>query len=218
MEPSQNSGGADVGDVVLGALGPPCASFSKIPSSGEVTRIQASPADKIVRPLSAAVCVELCCGSAKLTLALYKSGMDAQAVDHRRNCHNSVSPTIKLDITVDADWLDLCILLSHASYIHVGPPCGTASRAREIPISAAKKRLGVPQPVRSSAHVRGLPTLTGMNKVRTEAANVDYDRIIEACLLAHSRGAYFSVENPRRSYLWEFPEMTRLASPQCACL
>ena len=44
-------------------------------------------------------------------------------------------------------------------YIHLGMPCGTASRARERPVATSKVLQGAPQPppLRSADHPLGLP-------------------------------------------------------------
>ena len=53
-------------------------------------------------------------------------------------------------------------------YVHMGPPCGTASRAREI--RASRSSHG-PPPLRSTQFPEGLPRLTGPNKTRVDQAN-----------------------------------------------
>ena len=54
--------------------------------------------------------------------------------------------------------------------VHLGPPCGTSSRARDI-----RRHSGPdPKPLRSRMHPDGLPSLTGTDLQRVLSANVLY--------------------------------------------
>ena len=121
-----------------------------------------TPASAITSPstdqqLSSFFCVEVFAGSGRLTAELKSSGFrDSVGVDHVVPKH-IVSPIVKLDLlgagfcTVLFDMIDspFCV------YVHLAPPCGTASRAREIP------GRHMPQPARSEIHPDGLPALQG---------------------------------------------------------
>ena len=71
------------------------------------------------------------------------------------------------------------IAQGRVEYVHMGPPCGTASRAREKRVPKWLRDRGAPdpQPLRSNHWPRGLPALANrpvdLAKVRT--ANAIYD-------------------------------------------
>ena len=96
---------------------------------------------------------------------------------------------------------------------HMGPPCGTASRAREIPLTKAQIRDGcyAPKPLRDAQHVRGFPWLTGLELVKVEKANAIYDYCLCYALKCLGLGLYFSIENPRGSWLWSLEGYVKLA-------
>ena len=84
-------------------------------------------------------------------------------------------------------------------YIHLAPPCGTASRAREI----FRHGESLPPPTRSDACPDGLPSLSGDLKLRVDKANTLYaaaGRIFAHCI---RQGKMVSCENPGRSYFWD---------------
>ena len=109
-------------------------------------------------------------GSAGLTASLRALGLrQSFGVDH--HIPKAVrGPVLTLDLTVQTnvdilfEWLRSPMLV----YVHMGPPCGTASRAREIRMS---KTSHGPPPLRSMQYPDGLPHLTGLNKTRVGQAN-----------------------------------------------
>ena len=100
--------------------------------------------------------------------------------------------------------------------VHIAPPCGTASRAREIPLGHGRG----PRPLRSELWPLGLPGLTEADQARVDSANAIYVRAANFCLWLREQAAkhgllsHFCVENPLRSYMWLIPEFVRL-KPQC---
>ena len=100
--------------------------------------------------------------------------------------------------------------------MHIAPPCGTASRAREIPLSRGRG----PQPLRNDLWPLGLPGLNKADQARVDSANAIYVRAANFCLwlreqaAQHGLPSHFCVENPLRSYMWMIPEFVRL-KPQC---
>ena len=128
-------------------------------------------------------------------------------IDHRLNRNRLKSAAVKLDLT--ESWVQAMILDEIASGrvdgVHLGPPCGTSSKARNIPIKKKLKRQGVPspKPLRSSRRPDGLPNLKGVNKERVASANLLYSfcrSVIEAC---ERYNVLFTVENPTNSFMWE---------------
>ena len=86
----------------------------------------------------------------------------------------------------------------HVEVIMAAVPCGTSSRALEIPIK------GGPTPMRSEEFPRGLPGLNAVQQLRVSKANDIYDNV--AVIFDHmiSIGGLCGVENPWRSWLWSF--------------
>ena len=173
--------------------------------------------------------IELCGGSARLTRALRWEGAEAVSVDWHRNRSKPVSLSIMLDITA-AESQEIIIKVASSGrlvFLHVGPPCGTASRSREIPISAKRKAEGLfePQPLRSDTFPEGLPTLAGTDKLKVDQANLIYEFTGRICALCHEKGILWSVENPLNSIMWltkwlvsllSLPGILRSKFPNCA--
>ena len=89
---------------------------------------------------------------------------------------------------------------------HWAPECKLFSRARGRPIKLRNGRtIAGPQPVRDANHVMGYPWLSSEMKARVRQSN-------QMVLRALRRGkedrrgkkCYWSVEHPRRSWMWEF--------------
>jgi hypothetical protein len=158
--------------------------------------------------------LELCAGSAGLTAQLRRYGFESTAVDHKHNRHKSLAPVVQLDLSLDSSQVIIreVIRSGRLVYIHVAPPCGTATKARERPVPQKLRHMGAPnpQPLRSGSHPEGLPGLCGLDRSKVEQANKLYKFVAELrreCLLRHIG---FSVENPASSYLWELPEFRAL--------
>ena len=98
----------------------------------------------------AAVALELFCGPAGLSHACHAVGFRVVPVDWKGNKHASKVPITKLDLSKEADQLHIWHMLP-VKYVHMGPPCGTYSRAREnrIPKWALARNAPNPQPLRS---------------------------------------------------------------------
>ncbi len=77
---------------------------------------------------------EVCCGGARLSQALIGVGLDATAIDHRYNSDSPKCRYLWSNLTKQQDQKALVRLLfeKDAAYVHFAPPCGTASRARDI--------------------------------------------------------------------------------------
>jgi hypothetical protein len=163
--------------------------------------------------------IEICCGHAGLTAALVDVGFQGIGIDWKGNKHHPVIPILQLDLTDPADQEQLMHLLAthNVKYVHMGPPCGTYTRARDKPISAHLLKAGCPnpQPLRSEQYPAGLPNLHNEGKeidlVKVEKANVLTDmcaRISDWCI---DKGVAFTIENPTNSHIWGMPSMKVLA-------
>lgn len=126
------------------------------------------------------------------------------AIDH--NVTKPVFPITQLDLCTTSGQAILWDLL-HApalAGIHLGIPCGTASRARERKIPQELRRAGVPQPppLRSAVHPLGIHGLSDLNKLKVQAANDLYRLCAEVIAFCMAKNIVVSVENPRNSHLW----------------
>ena len=150
--------------------------------------------------------VELCCGSANLCKAFAKKSVSSLGIDHRYNKSKPVTPYVELDLSTVQGQTAVETLLQEnlPNVVHAGPPCGTASRARERAISPALLRQGAPypRPLRSELCPRGLPHITGIDLAKVIAANAIYDFVLKIFLARHAKGEYFSLENPETSLFW----------------
>ena len=194
--------------------------FEEIPSAIPVQKLEdlATPSgDKSnLKPISCAVVIELCAGSAGLTAAIRSEGLDGLAVDSARNIHRPKAPIIRADLSSESGQRLILDIVEKAEivHIHAGPPCGTSTKSREIPISKALRAAGAPQPkpLRSAEWPWGLPSLQGINRARVETANRIYLFVIKCVLIVFHKGGTFSIENPWRSWFWALPPVQSLLS------
>ena len=157
-------------------------------------------------PISSAVTLELCAGSAGLTCQLRARGMDGLGVDWVRNPQRPKAPIVKV-ILASPEGQDIIMDVlqqANVAYVHIAVPCGTATRARDkpLPTHLLAKGFKSPPPLRSAEFPWGLPTLQGIQKQRVIAANSIYRfaaRVIKFC---HAHGILWSLENPKTSYFW----------------
>jgi hypothetical protein len=142
--------------------------------------------------------VEICCGHAQLSRVFADRGWKVIAVDYEDNKLEPLVEVTSRDLRDRKDLQSVLRLLDDADYVHLAPPCGTFSRAREIPVS------GGPLPLRDTLRPAGLPGLTQAERARVDAAN----RVAKACLKIIQRclnkGIYFTVENPANSLIWKY--------------
>jgi len=118
--------------------------------------------------------LEVCCDTARLSRAFLDRGSVAVGVDQATNRHDTEGPTVTADRTTQEGTGLVQWLIEHSPNLQLvwcGLPCGTCSRAREIP------RPGLPLPLRSNAEPRGVTsrTLTQEKQCKFDAANAVYD-------------------------------------------
>ena len=149
---------------------------------------------------------EVFAGSARLSLAASKAGFQVLAVDHQHNRHKPCLPLLMLDLSQPSaqDHLFRLWEQSAPSFVHIGIPCGTSSRARERPLPATMCQAGAPQPqpLRSQTHPFGLPTLQGRDLYKVQKANALARFCIRLIYKAWETGTPFVVENPARAHTW----------------
>ena len=203
------SGAQDSNKRPLVPLGP----SGDIPpiSSGGILKLSKA---ELTSNVSEWLCIELCAGSAGLSSALRECGFRVLPVDHNGNRHATKVKCLILDLTSPSADKILTDLLQSGQvlFVHFGPPCGTASRARERPIPASQVAQGAPQPVplRSAKFPRGLSNLRPNDRAKVTAANIIYDLCLRIVLMCISLGVLFSVENPSNSWLWSIQGWTDL--------
>ena len=150
--------------------------------------------------------LEICAGSGGLSFALWKQGLNATGVDWQNNRHASRIPLLTRDLTDPDQQAEVKKLNKKSDYTHMAPPCGTASRARDIKISKVDKAKGAPEaiPLRNEANPWGIPDLSSHNQMKVDKANAIYlfcISIIEWCCSATPL-IPFTLENPSSSWIW----------------
>ena len=121
-----------------------------------------------------AVFVELCAGSAILSSEASKRGFQTFAIDHEMNRFTPKSKIFVLDLSKDSSQHLLSDMYRQMrpQWTHMGLPCGTASRAREKPVSVHGAPR--PRPLRDQNNLLGLDNLTASEQSRVDGANRVY--------------------------------------------
>ena len=179
------------------------------------------PSDSSLEP-SGPFCVDFCCGCANLSLHLGEVGIQAFPIDWSGNRFQTKVPFTSVDLIVPSGQARIwkLFLSPLLSYVHMFPPCGRASRAREKPIPAAMRARGFPnpQPLRSEVFPLGLPNLAKdfPNQVaRVRSANVLYQLCSEVATFCSHRGVPWTLENPSSSIFWFIPSVESLLELPC---
>ena len=132
--------------------------------------------------------LELCAGSAMLSKCFYEQGFTVMPIDHQQNRFHPLAKICNLSLTLESSWKYLHWLVATFTvmFCHAAPPCGTCSRARELP--------GGPPPLRNEAHPWGFDDLTPEQSARVEAANTIYRGLAVFVELLISLGIYFAIK------------------------
>ena len=127
-------------------------------------------------------------------------------IDHHSNRFEPKVSFLPIDLsTLSAQHLmDDLVHQMRPLWIHCGIPCGTASRARQLPISSRLKALGVPtpRPLRSAKFPLGLPDLTTLEAAKVESASAVYRTCVRVLFAAYKVNSIVSIENPARAWTW----------------
>ena len=150
--------------------------------------------------------LDLFCGTAGVAAAFRAMGGEALGIDHIIDKRRVKRPVAKVDLSKQdgqatvLQWIEE----DKVDAVMLAPPCGTASRAREIPVPKRHKlRKGMqPVPLRSEAEPMGLSSLRGVAKIKVLAANKLYAFARKVMDLCERKGIPFICENPRRSLMW----------------
>ena len=84
--------------------------------------------------------VEIFAGKATLSRAMIQTGFEVISIDHVAD--SPMAPIVSLDLTTSSGQKILWAILSN-DRTHMGLPCGTPSRARDRPVAASLRQLGV---------------------------------------------------------------------------
>ena len=158
--------------------------------------------------------LEIFAGTARLSKVARDVGIQILPID-KTNARASQFFVAQYDLANADDVEALVELIKTERHrilaIHLAPACGTASRAREKKLSSlAKRGFKIPVPLRSKEKPMGLDGLQGLDKVRTESANLVYSATAVIVRLCIELQVLCSVENPANSLFWFFPEIAEL--------
>ncbi len=94
------------------------------------------------------VTLELGCGCARLSASYADKGFAALGVDWWKNKHQPEVPILRIDLASAHGQKLIWRILQQGrvKVVHMAPPCGTMSRAREIPLPQWLKDKGIPEP------------------------------------------------------------------------
>ena len=168
------------------------------------------------KSLDSIMVIKIFAGTARLTRAVRDIGLSGLAVDKDSNRAQNVH-IANYDLNDPPQFQALCELVQkhhdQILWVHFAPACGTASRARGRPLPKLQK-LGVkvPQPLRSDEQPMGLDGLGGLDKVKTETANITYENMCLLARICHSFYSAISIENPENSIFWKVPAVLKLLS------
>ena len=155
--------------------------------------------------------VEIFAETARLSKVARDNGFNILPVDKTAERASQVF-IANYDLTEPDEFAALMKLLeleqSRILAVHIAPACGTASRAREKKlIKFRNKGLKVPQPLRSKDKPLGVDGLQGLDKVRTESANMVYTATATLMAFCITNRILCSLENPWNSLFWDYPDV-----------
>ena len=154
--------------------------------------------------------LEIYAGTARLSKAVSDEGFQCIPID--KTASRSSNFIAIYDVTDELQLQQLLDFIEREHRriiaVHLAPACGTASKARERPLpKLSRKGFKVPKPLRSADKPLGVDNLTGLDKIRTELANIVYTAtavLIRKCV---SFNILCSLENPLNSLFWLFPDI-----------
>ena len=151
--------------------------------------------------------IEIFAGSGRVTACLKQVGATSSfGVDYIRS-KQCMSQIVIADLCTSAgvsllwQWLEQ----ENVVGIFLAPPCGSASRARQIPLKRGRgKNSHGPLPLinRDDLHPNGKPNLSFRDRQRISLANKLYHLTSQLVAWANSVGCIVCVENPQFSLFW----------------
>ncbi len=160
--------------------------------------------------LSDCVIIEIFAGTGRVTASLKQLGLySAFGVDHPRS-KQAAGQIVMCDLCTAGgqdllwSWLQNPFVVG----VFLAPPCGSASRARQIPLGRRfnyrgrnRARHG-PAPLRTDLHPNGVPGLSEADLRRVSLANILYHVTATLVRWACEVGCIVCVENPQYSLFW----------------
>ena len=150
--------------------------------------------------------LDLFCGTAGVAAAFKALGGDALGIDHMVDKRRVKGPVAKVDLAHHDGQSTVLSWIQDGKVdaVMLAPPCGTSSRAREIPLPKhCRLRKGMqPVPLRSDKWPDGLPHLRGVEKLKVKTANKLYKFSVKVIKLCVQMGIPVICENPKRSLMW----------------
>ena len=145
--------------------------------------------------------LEVFCGAAGITAALKRIGLKASfGIDSTLYAVRK-GPVIRLDLSTESAQHLLFRVLqsSRLLIVWIAPPCGTASRARELPLPNCKYQ---PPVLRTDEFPDRLTNLAPHLLQRLAKANAMYDLAAAVCVLCAQNNVAWITENPVDSLFW----------------
>ena len=130
--------------------------------------------------------IELFCGTAGVSAQFKLAGGKSMGIDHQVKRHKLKAAAVQMDLK--QRWVQELLFKEVASgrvdAIHMAPPCGTSSAARNIPIKRKLRQKGAPQPrpLRSHQFPDGLPSLKGLNRAIGFNLQISYMTFVPGCV------------------------------------
>ena len=154
--------------------------------------------------------IEACCGCALLSSCVAKLGFEVMPIDFEGKKQRPYMHVIQLDLRKRETWQFLRYVAESRwpFHFHAAPPCGTASRARDIPMSSTHHG---PPPLRSERWPLGFPNLSGFWAGKVLSANQIYLQLCAFCEFLNTLKLTWSIENPANSYLWSIRDYKKLS-------
>ena len=123
------------------------------------------------------------------------------AFDHIQAPHYKV---LHLDLCTVEDQILLCTLIRtlRPSVVWLAPPCGTASKAKDIPPAFEQAGRPISLPLRSTEFPDGLPGLSSSQWSRVLAANELHVFVSTIVHLCEDLRIPWVIGNPANSYMW----------------
>ena len=119
---------------------------SHLPPSGLVQQLPQGGVSDVSQSGLRPLFVEVFSGKASFSRAMIQAGFEVVSVDHEVDA--PYAPVVTLDLTTKSgqDILKEILSSKRLVAVHFGLPCGTASKARDRPISQELQNRGVPSP------------------------------------------------------------------------
>ena len=151
--------------------------------------------------------VEVCGGCARLTKHCGQKGLKAKGTDWSGCKDKPEGRVIWINLATKQGIKELKDIFKAniriLKVVFMSPPCGTASRAREIkrlkPDSAG--RVIDPKPFRSDGYPDGLPDLGGEASIKVEIANALYSNMVDLVFWCVQTDVAWLIENPSNSHM-----------------